>query len=168
MGPELVKIYNDAYAEILAAKHPRALGSAGRAVWPEIWDTIGPMLGRVMDEGEAFPADDLHLDLHRKGYLEECYFSFSYSPIRDETGNVAGVFCPVIETTDRVFAERRAAFLLDLENRLRAAPTAQALLDVTCEAVGRVLGGVICTVGQWGRKLRLFGDRPSDARHERD
>lgn len=120
-GPELVKIYNDAYAEIIAAKHPHALGSPGREVWPEIWDTIGPMLDRVTGAGEAFPANDLRLDLHRKGYLEECYFSFSYSPIRDETGRVAGVFCPVVETTDRVFAERRSALLLELEDRLREA-----------------------------------------------
>ena len=144
-GPKLVHIYNDAYAEIIAAKHPHALGSVARDVWPEIWDTIGPILGRVMDEGKAFPADDLRLDLHRKGYPEECYFSFSYSPIRDETGRIAGVFCPVVETTERVFAERRAAFLLDLENRLRVAPTASAALDVACEAIGRALGGVLCT-----------------------
>ncbi len=118
-GPHLVKIYNDAYATIIADKHPRALGSPGREVWPEIWDQIGPMLARVMEKGEACPADDLLLILHRHGYPEECYFSFSYSPIRDETGGVGGVFCPVVETTKRVFAERRSSFLLRLEARLR-------------------------------------------------
>jgi PAS domain S-box-containing protein len=148
-GPDLIKIYNDAYAEMIAAKHPWALGAAGRDVWPEIWDTIGPMLGRVMDKGEAYPADDLRLDLHRNGYAEECYFSFSYSPIRDETGDVAGVFCPVVETTARVFAERRAAFLLELENRLRAASTSRIALEVACEAIGNALGGVICTFNEF-------------------
>lgn len=148
-GPELVKMYNDAYAAIIAAKHPHALGSAGRDVWPEIWDTIGPMLARVMDAGEAFPADDLRLDLHRKGYLEECYFSFSYSPIRNETGQIAGVFCPVMETTARVFGERRAAFLLNLEYQLRAAPSARAACDAACEAIGRALDGVICTFNEF-------------------
>ncbi len=126
-GPELVKLYNDAYATIIGVKHPAALGSPGKQVWPEIWDTIGPMLARVMECGEAVPANDLRLVLHRHGYPEECYFSFSYSPIRDEFGGVGGVFCPVIETTTRVFAERRAAFLLDLEARLR---DLQAPLDI--------------------------------------
>jgi PAS domain S-box-containing protein len=139
-GPQLVKIYNDAYADILAEKHPRALGSPGREVWPEIWDTIGPMLSRVMEAGEAFPAKDLRLDLHRKGYPEECYFSFSYSPIRDESGRVAGVFCPVIETTDRVFAEGRSALLLDLEAQLRDLSDPETVKAVVSELLGNHLG----------------------------
>ena len=113
-GPDLVKIYNDAYAPILGVKHPAALGARGRDTWPEIWDVIGPMLDRVMREGEAAPADDLMLLLDRRGYAEEGYFSFSYSPIRDESGGIGGVFCPVIETTAHVIGERR----LKLQNRL--------------------------------------------------
>ncbi len=113
-GPELVKLYNDAYATILGAKHPSALGARGRDVWPEIWDVIGPMLDRVITKGEATPADDLMLMLERHGYAEECYFSFSYSPIREESGGIGGVFCPVIETTSRVMGERR----LQLQRRL--------------------------------------------------
>jgi hypothetical protein len=74
-GPALVKLYNDAYRPILGAKHPRALGSAGEDVWPEIWHLIGPMLRRVMHQGEAAPAKDLLLPLRRHGYDEECYFS---------------------------------------------------------------------------------------------
>ena len=139
-GPELVKIYNDAYAEIIAEKHPWALGSPGREVWPEIWDTIGPMLSAVVEAGEAFPANDLRLDLHRKGYPEECYFSFSYSPIRDESGRVAGVFCPVVETTDRVFAERRSALLLDLEARLRDLSDPGTVKAVVSDLLGNHLG----------------------------
>ena len=139
-GPQLVKLYNDAYAVILGDKHPGALGTPGQQVWPEIWDTIGPMLGRVMDQGEATPADDLPLVLHRHGYPEPCWFSFSYSPIRDEAGQVAGVFCPVIETTARVLAERRAAFLFDLERPLRDAASPLAVKEAVCELLGRHLG----------------------------
>ena len=139
-GPQLVKLYNDAYAAIIAEKHPRALGSPGREVWPEIWDTIGPMLGRVMDQGEATPADDLPLVLHRHGYPEQCWFSFSYSPIRDEAGRVVGVFCPVIETTARVLAERRAAALLDLERALRLASSPLDAKAAACAVLGRHLG----------------------------
>jgi signal transduction histidine kinase len=134
-GPALVKLYNDAYRPILGAKHPRALGSAGEDVWPEIWHLIGPMLRRVMHQGEAAPAKDLLLPLRRHGYDEECYFSFSYSPIRDESGGVGGVFCPVIETTERVIGERRlhllraiAEYLTDLNTPAQACAAAMTCL----------------------------------------
>ncbi len=84
-GPELVMLYNDAYAPIISSKHPRALGARGREIFPEVWDTIGPMLTSVLVRGEAVRADDLLLVLDRNGYPEECYFTFSYSPIVDET-----------------------------------------------------------------------------------
>jgi PAS domain-containing protein len=113
-GPQLVKIYNDAYRPLIGGKHPWALGSAGREVWPEIWSVIGPMLNQVMERGEATVSEDLLLLLERDGYAEECYFSFSYSPIRDESGRVAGVFTPVIETTDRIIGARRLHTLRDL------------------------------------------------------
>ena len=113
-GPELVMLYNDAYREIIASKHPDALGRPGRECWPEIWDTIGPMLEGVLKHGVATWSNDLLLLLERRGYPEECYFTFSYSPIRDESGGVGGVFTPVIETTDRVVAERRSHTLREL------------------------------------------------------
>jgi PAS domain S-box-containing protein len=113
-GPQLVKIYNDAYRPLIGSKHPWALGSPGREVWPEIWNVIGPMLDQVMERGEATVSEDLLLLLERDGYGEECYFSFSYSPIRDESGRVGGVFTPVIETTERVIGARRLHTMRDL------------------------------------------------------
>jgi PAS domain S-box-containing protein len=113
-GPELVKIYNDAYRPLIGSKHPWALGTPGREVWPEIWNVIGPMLNQVIERGEATVSEDLLLLLERDGYGEECYFSFSYSPIRDESGRVGGVFTPVIETTERVVGARRLHTLRDL------------------------------------------------------
>jgi hypothetical protein len=86
-GPQLVMLYNDAYSPILgSAKHPRVMGQAGQECWPEIWHIIGPMLEGVMNLGEATWSDGQLLILNRNGYPEECYFTFSYSPIRDETG----------------------------------------------------------------------------------
>lgn len=106
-GPQLVKIYNDKYIDLIGKKHPWALGSPGKTVWPEIWPTIGPMLEGVLQRGEASWSDDLLLLLERNGYPEECYFTFSYSPIVDESGGVGGVFTPVTETTVNVLAARR-------------------------------------------------------------
>ena len=119
-GRELVMLYNDEYIPMLGAKHPSALGQAGAVCWPEIWGVIGPMLGQVLDKGEPTRSRDLLLTLERKGFPEECYFSFSYSPIRDETGNVGGVFTPVIETTAKVIGERRLRTLRDLASHSAA------------------------------------------------
>ena len=116
-GPEFTMIYNDAYREIIAAKHPAALGQSGKECWNEIWDIVGPMLDSVVSSGQPTWSDDLQLLLEPHGYLEECYFRFSYSPIWDESGKVGGVFTPVTETTDRVIGERRLQTLRDLAVR---------------------------------------------------
>jgi PAS domain S-box-containing protein len=125
-GPELVMLYNDAYAPIISNKHPRALGQPGRGIFPEVWETIGPMLDGVMLRGTAVRANDLPLFLERNGYQEECYFTFSYSPILDESGRVGGVFTPVHETTERVINERRLKTLSRLAE-VRAEQAANAL-----------------------------------------
>ena len=136
-GNNLIKLYNDAYSLVLGKKHPHALGSAGQEVWPEIWHIIGPMLKGVLERGEATWADDLLLELARDGYAEECYFTFSYSPIRDESGKVVGVFTPVQETTGKVIGERRLRTLRDLADAARAS-NAQNTADV-CRAAAQVL-----------------------------
>ena len=132
-GPELVMLYNDAYVQLIGSKHPRALGAPGRTVFPEIWEIIGPMLRGVLAQGEATWSEDQLLELERHGFAEECYFTFSYSPIRDESGEVGGVFTAVTETTERVIGERRLATLRALAERTAAART----LD---QATERALG----------------------------
>src|SRR5690349_12264675 len=108
-GPELIMLYNDAYRPMLGTtKHPHALGHRGQDCWAEIWDIIGPMLEGVLRNGHATWSDDQFLLVDRHGYSEESYFTFSYSPIRDETGGVGGVFTAVTETTSRVLSERRS------------------------------------------------------------
>src|SRR4051794_33776781 len=105
-GPELVMLYNDDYRPMLGGKHPVSLGQRGRECWPEIWHIIGPMLEGVLAGGEATRSEDLLLLLESNFYPEERYFSFSYSPIQDESGGVGGVFTPVKETTEKVIGER--------------------------------------------------------------
>ena len=116
-GPELSLLYNDSYRPILGNKHPAALGQPLHEVFPEIWHIIGPMFRQVVDTGQAISGEDTLLPLARHGYIEECYFNFSYSPIRDETGRVGGVFIPVAETTEKVIGERRLRMLRDLAAR---------------------------------------------------
>jgi PAS domain S-box-containing protein len=116
-GADRTVLYNDAYAEILGKKHPWALGRACREVWSEIWDVIAPMLDGVVTSGEATWSDDQLLLLERRGYPEECYFSFSFSPVGGASREAEGVFTAVIETTRRVLGERRLRTLRDLAAR---------------------------------------------------
>src|SRR5579863_692993 len=117
-GPALNLLYNDAWSPIPGNKHPWALGRPGREVWPEIWETIGPMFERVMSTGESVYFEDALLAMRRHGYTEECYFNYSFAPVRGEGGRVEGVFNAVIETTFRVVSERRSRVLRELGERL--------------------------------------------------
>jgi len=114
-GPQATFLYNDAYVQVLGpAKHPWALGRPAQEVWAEIWDVCGPLADKVFQGGEASFVDDVQLFMSRGDFLEETYYSFSYSPIRDETGRVAGLFCPSAETTHKVLNARRLRTLSEL------------------------------------------------------
>lgn len=131
-GAELVMLYNDAYRPILGnTKHPQAMGQRGQECWPEIWNIIGPMLQDVMNTGSATWSDNQMLPLERNGYAEECYFTFSYSPIRDETGGIGGVFTAVTETTRQVLSERRLRMLHDLAEYSAEARTAEEACSIS-------------------------------------
>lgn len=113
---EYIQIYNDGYRPILGEnKHPKALGISTRETFSEIWHIIGSMFDGVM-EGKAVGFPDFMLPLNRNGFLEECYFDFSYSPIRLDDGTVGGVLVTVIETTNKKKAE---VALIESEQRFR-------------------------------------------------
>jgi PAS domain S-box-containing protein len=134
-GSELSTLYNDIYRPTLgASKHP-ALGKPGREIWPEVWPTIGPMLEGVMEKGKSTWAEDQLLPLDRYGYLEEVYFSYSYTPIRVETGEICGVFSIATETTAKVLAERRTRVARDMAAAIVEARTAEE----ACERATHVL-----------------------------
>src|SRR5579862_1001643 len=98
-GKELSFFYNDAYRPTLGVKHPGALGMPTQKVWAEIWKDIGPRIEAVLASGEATWEQALLLFLERSGYTEETYHTFSYSPLADDAGRVAGMLCVVTEET---------------------------------------------------------------------
>ena len=127
-GTELGFLYNDSYAEILGAKHPRALGRRFHDIWSEIWPDISPLIDAAM-AGQATYHEDLPLLMNRKGYDEQTWFTFSYSPVRDESGKVAGMFCACTETTRKILAERALRELNEtLERRVNQALAERKLL----------------------------------------
>jgi PAS domain S-box-containing protein len=105
-GEELFVFHNDAYTPTLGAKAPRAIGVPLQQLWPEVWDTMAPLVRRVLD-GEALFFENFQLTVERNGYPEQAWFTFSYSPLRDETGAVLGLMCTVVEVTDKVLALAR-------------------------------------------------------------
>ena len=106
-GEEFIQFYNDACRPMLGTtKHPQALGAGAQGSWPEIWETIGPIWHEVL-KGKAIGLDDFKLTIERHGYPEDVYFNISYSPLRDDSANVAGMLATYTETTDRVRTERR-------------------------------------------------------------
>ncbi|WP_461072921.1 PAS domain-containing protein [Spirosoma horti] len=102
-GKELTCFYNDAYRPSLGinGKHP-ALGKSAQAVWPEIWDFIGPLIEQVTTTGEPAWFEDQLLPIHRNGRLEDVYWTFSYSPAYGDDGQVGGVLVTCTETTERI------------------------------------------------------------------
>lgn len=132
-GPDLVALYNDAYAQALGNKHPHALGRTAAEIWPEVWKDLHPLLQGVLDTGRPLGATDRPFEFDRYGYLETAYFDLSYSPVHDEQGRTLGVLCVVTETTQRVLSARK---LLESESRLREASERIALALNT----GTVLG----------------------------
>ncbi len=126
-GPEATFLYNDAYISVLSlAKHPWAMGRPSAEVWAEIWDICGPLADKVFKQGEATFVDGVQLFMNRGNSLEETYYSFSYSPIRDESGQVAGLFCPNTEVTQKILTTRRLRTISELATK--------ALVEKTTEA----------------------------------
>ena len=128
-GQELRLLYNDAWAPIPALKHPWALGQPARAVWDDIWDIIAPQLEQVMSKGEGISAYDQMLPMERGGQIEETYWNYSFTPLRNERGLVLGVFNQGHETTAKVLAERaHEGEILRLRELFEQAPGAVTLL----------------------------------------
>jgi len=136
-GPEYLMLYNQSLVPMVGTKkHPAAMGQPASVVLAEIWGIIEPLLRHVRTTGEATWSEDLMLPLARTGNPEESYFTFTYSPIRDETGGVGGVFCAVVETTEKVIEGRRLRLLNALAQVLRAPTPGEACARAALEMAG--------------------------------
>ncbi|HEV2278909.1 MAG TPA: ATP-binding protein [Acidobacteriaceae bacterium] len=134
-GGELLNLYNDPYRVFLGVKHPAALGRSAREVWSEIWDEIGPRTDAVLLRGESTFDKALLLMMARHGYIEETYFTFSYSPLPTDDGSIGGIFCAVTEETEGVIDERRLTLLREITAAMAGARTPTEV----CQAATRRL-----------------------------
>ncbi|MCC6913401.1 MAG: PAS domain-containing protein [Rhodospirillaceae bacterium] len=122
-GPERTILYNDAYVPMLGARHPDALGLPFREAWPDIWGEIEPLVAQVF-AGRTVRFEDMPLLMTRHGYPEETWWNFSYSPVRDESGAVAGLLNVTVDATPKVWAARAEAALRESEARFQQFATA--------------------------------------------
>jgi len=121
-GPQSSQIYNDGYRVVCGDKHPASLGMDYRECWASAWPAIGQPFEQAWMGNTSF-LENQRMYLNRNGYLEETFFTFSTSPIRDESGNIGGLFHPVTETTATMLSERRTRVLRDLNAQLGNADT---------------------------------------------
>lgn len=134
-GNRLINLYNDGYADFLQAKHPAALGQPASKVWAEIWNIVGPRAEFAMGCNEGTYDEALRLIMLRKGFPEETYVTFSYSPIPSDAGGSGGILCPVTEDTKRIIGERQLSLLRELATQSSDARTC----DEACEQVARAI-----------------------------
>ncbi|RFZ89898.1 response regulator [Mucilaginibacter conchicola] len=129
-GPETIQIYNDSYRPICGAKHPESMGQNFRICWETALPVVGDAFSRG-EQGEGTYISDQRMFLDRYGYLEESWMTFSFAPIRDETGGVGGIFHPITETTVKMLSGRRTQVLRDLGAALGKAKNIQEIGSIT-------------------------------------
>jgi PAS domain S-box-containing protein len=136
-GPELTCLYNDAYRPLLGSR-PEALGRPFREVWPEARKFTEPVIQHAL-AGRPSCFRDARFMLERHGYPERAYFDYWIGPVRDESGQVAGLINQAMETTSRVLAERRQRFRSRLGDALRELADPRAVMAAAARRLGRHL-----------------------------
>jgi signal transduction histidine kinase len=133
-GAELIQIYNDAFRPSLGAgKHPTALGQRGRDCWQEVWPTIGPQIDDVMARARPTWREDALIPIFRNRQMEEVHWTYGFSPVFDDRGEVGGTLAICIETTARVVADRRRRILREVNERTSLVTELPALIPQVAE-----------------------------------
>ncbi|MEJ7625448.1 MAG: ATP-binding protein [Ferruginibacter sp.] len=133
-GAHRVQIYNDGYLPICGDMHPSSMGQDFKECWFSAW----PVIGQAFEEaslGQTRFLENQRIFLDRYGYKEETFFTFSFSPILDESGGVGGLFHPVIEQTQQTLAERRLNILHTIPDHTVDARTADEASALVAECL---------------------------------
>lgn len=131
-------LYNDAYIPILDDRHPTAFGAPFQEIFPEIWADCATLIERAY-AGDSVFIEDFPLVIARHGHPEQTYFTFSYSPIREESGAIVGMYCVCNETTEKVLVEKRQAFNLSMADHLRLLSDPAEIMAKAAELLAKQL-----------------------------
>ncbi len=157
-GHELIQIFNDGYLPSFGTtgRDKLALGARGREHWAEIWPIIGPQIDAVMTRGEATWHEDHFVPIERNGRLDNVWWTYGYSPVRDDDGSIRGVLVVVQETTKRVMDAT------ERERLLAAERAAREEADIAREELTRVFTSAPVGIAVFhGRDLRFSIANPS-------
>lgn len=159
-GPQLLSLFNDAYRPMLGERLDGALGRPFAELWSEAWGDVEPIVRKAL-KGQGSSCENMPLTLTRNGYSEPTWWSFSYMPLRDDTGAVVGMFSIMVDVTEQVAAEqlvtaekKRHTFWTNFNHSLRDAAQPAVIMAVAAEQLGRYL--------QTGRVCYAEADRARD------
>lgn len=153
-GSDLNFFHNDSYVPILGGKCD-PLGKPFQLVWPELWEVLGAAIKRA-SIGEAVYFEDLPLVLKRNEFPEQTWFTFSYSPVRDENNVIQGVLCVLHETTNRLHLERHLRFLVEFGNVARSLKDPAEIMTRASEMLAQHLGAVAAGYGELGENREFL------------
>jgi hypothetical protein len=137
-GPQLIFLYNAAFATLLDSRHPQALGQPLAAVLPDMWPGVKPLIERALG-GHPTYGEDVPCPVYRDGRPVTGWFTLAYSPLRDDHGVVRGVLCVTSETSQRVQLERRHALQLQVVDTLRRLHHPSDIIETACALIGKYL-----------------------------
>lgn len=127
-GPKQTQIYNEGYTSIMGPRHPRYFGAPVKECWPDTYPVVYPWMQKVLDRGETATIEKTQIPVTRYGFSEEAWFTFTFSPLRNDDGEIAGILQPVLEVTGSVLGERRA-------DTLRALVPVSGSFDAAADAI---------------------------------
>ncbi|MFL6861365.1 MAG: HWE histidine kinase domain-containing protein [Allosphingosinicella sp.] len=139
-GPDLILLYNRAFAALLRDRHPAALGRPAREVWARLWDTVGPQFAEVLATKRALSVVEQMFTVERDGVPDESYWNYSLTPIVDESGGVAGIFSQREDVTRPVQAQRRLTFQVELADAVRGVGEPSEVKRIAAALLGQYLG----------------------------
>ncbi len=135
-GPERRLLYNDAYARLLGAAHPAALGRDYREVRHAVAPDLEPLLA------EAWAGRAVHADGPRGPWA-----CLSCVPVRNAAGGVDGLYGTCTEGAGHALGEsrrreteERQSFLLALSDALRPLSTPAEIVEMASHRLGARVG----------------------------
>lgn len=160
-GPQLLQIYNDAYARLMRDKHPAYLGRPTQECWPEVWHFNAPIYERVMTQGDSVYLEDQPYRLQLDGGERVLSLNICYSPVCGPQGDILGVMVTLTDVTRRVEAEKALARDLKSMTRLNDLVARLVHAQDLDSALHEVLDAAISLMRADKGNIQLF-----DARHQ--
>ena len=169
-GPDFFSFFNDSYSQMLGSRFGGLSGVPAAERWSDSWLDIEPIAKKALG-GEGAYYEDMPLTLKRKGYREATWWRLSFLPFRDETGQVAGVYCLLVETTEKRLAEQRRAqaqkqqaFQVEISDALRDAAEPEPMMALAAQKLGQYLNAAcagyaeVDEAGEWSQVVPMWSD----------